>query len=51
MATGGFGAEVTESTDPGLKDSLGGAAYILTGIMNPQTISSRCVQGGQLHGS
>lgn len=41
VATGGSGAEITESTDPALKDSIGGAAYILTGIMNPQTISAR----------
>lgn len=41
VATGGFGAEVTESTDKGLKDSLGGAAYILTGLLKPHTISAK----------
>lgn len=32
VATGGFGAEVTAETDPGLKKILGGAAYFLTGL-------------------
>ena len=32
VATGGFGAEVTADTDPGLKKVLGGAAYFLTGL-------------------
>lgn len=31
VATGGFGTEITAQTDEGLKNSLGGAAYILTG--------------------
>jgi len=32
MATGGFGAGVTTETDPGLKKTLGGAAYVFTGL-------------------
>lgn len=32
VATGGFGTEVTVSTDPRLKKALGGAAYFLTGV-------------------
>lgn len=31
VATGGFGTEITAQTDEGLKDKLGGAAYLLTG--------------------
>ena len=31
VATGGTGAEITVQTDEGLKDKLGGAAYLLTG--------------------
>ena len=42
VATGGFGAEVTESTDTGLKDAIGGAAYIFTGLTSPQKLSARC---------
>ena len=41
VATGGFGAEVTEATDTGMKNTLGGAAYILTGLMKPHTISAK----------
>jgi diacylglycerol kinase family enzyme len=41
VGTGGFGAEITESTDSGLKDSIGGAAYILTGLTSPQKMSAR----------
>lgn len=41
VATGGFGAEITESTDTGLKDSIGGAAYILTGLTSPQKMSAK----------
>lgn len=33
MITAGFGAEVTVSTDPGLKKLLGGAAYSLMGFL------------------
>ena len=32
VATGGFGTEVTVKTDPRMKQQLGGAAYILTGV-------------------
>lgn len=32
VATGGFGTEITVTTDPRLKRHLGGAAYFLTGI-------------------
>ncbi len=32
VATGGFGAEITASTDPTLKSTLGGLAYVLSGI-------------------
>lgn len=32
MATGGFGASVTTETDPRLKKTLGGAAYLFTGL-------------------
>ena len=31
VATGGFGTEITAQTDEGLKDKLGGAAYLFTG--------------------
>lgn len=31
IATGGFGTEITAQTDEGMKNSLGGAAYLLTG--------------------
>lgn len=31
VATGGFGTEITAQTDEGLKNKLGGAAYLLTG--------------------
>jgi diacylglycerol kinase family enzyme len=42
VATGGFGAEITESTDSGLKDKLGGASYLLTGLTSPQKLSAKC---------
>jgi diacylglycerol kinase family enzyme len=41
VATGGFGAEITESTDSGLKDKLGGASYLLTGLTSPQKLSAK----------
>lgn len=31
MATGGFGTEAAKQTDSGLKDKVGGAAYLITG--------------------
>ena len=36
VATGGFGTEVTVKTDPKMKQQLGGAAYIITGM--PETL-------------
>ena len=33
VATGGFGTEVTVKTDPKMKQQLGGAAYIITGML------------------
>ena len=32
VATGGFGTEMTTKTDEGLKNSLGGLAYAITGM-------------------
>ena len=43
VATGGFGTEITAQTDEGLKDKLGGAAYLLTGkllLMQLLSVSS-----------
>lgn len=34
VATGGFGAQVTATTPPALKNFLGGGAYTLTGLIN-----------------
>ncbi len=31
VATGGFGTELTVKTDEGMKNSLGGMAYLITG--------------------
>lgn len=41
VATGGFGTEVTVRTRPEVKKALGGAAYLLTGISNPQSVAAR----------
>jgi lipid kinase YegS len=41
VATGGFGTELTVNTRPELKKALGGAAYLLTGIANPQSVTAR----------
>lgn len=41
LATGGFGTEVTVNTRPELKKVLGGGAYLLTGISNPQSVTAR----------
>ena len=41
LATGGFGTEITVNTRPELKKVLGGAAYLLTGISNPQSVTAR----------
>ena len=32
VATGGFGTEMTTKTDEGMKNSLGGLAYAITGV-------------------
>ncbi|KAK9822314.1 hypothetical protein WJX74_006531 [Apatococcus lobatus] len=40
VATGGFGTEMTTKTDEGMKNSLGGLAYAITGITNIGSISS-----------
>lgn len=34
VATGGFGTEITAQTDEGMKNNLGGAAYLLTGELS-----------------
>lgn len=41
MATGGFGTEVTVKTDPKMKQQLGGAAYIITGLTSFSSIASK----------
>ena len=41
VATGGFGTDVTINTPPELKKLLGGAAYLLTGIRQADSISAR----------
>ncbi|DBA94999.1 TPA: hypothetical protein ACH3X1_002521 [Trebouxia sp. C0004] len=41
MATGGFGTEVTVKTDPKMKQQLGGAAYIITGLTSFNSIASK----------
>ena len=38
VATGGFGTELTVKTDPKMKQQLGGAAYIITGICLASTL-------------
>ena len=35
LQLGGFGTEVTVKTDENLKQSLGGAAYVITGSADP----------------
>ena len=40
VATGGFGTEITAQTDEGLKDKIGGAAYLLTGALPQFCMSS-----------
>ena len=47
VATGGFGAEVTAETDPGLKKILGGAAYLVTGLSR---FNSMRAAAGRFHG-
>ncbi|KAK9802807.1 hypothetical protein WJX73_009820 [Symbiochloris irregularis] len=41
VATGGFGTEVTVQTDDDLKDKMGGAAYLFTGIAKFSSIASK----------
>lgn len=43
MATGGFGAQITDATPAALKRILGGAAYTLTGLSN--VASLRALEG------
>lgn len=47
MATGGFGTEVTSQTSEDLKKTLGGAAYLLTGLTRFTEIRAA---KGRLHG-
>jgi len=46
VATGGFGTEITAQTNEGLKDKIGGAAYLLTGMPSSSTITSAGVLFG-----
>lgn len=41
VATGGFGTQVTANTAPELKEALGGAAYLLTGLSQLQNVSAQ----------
>lgn len=41
VATGGFGTDITVNTPGELKKVLGGAAYLLTGLSQPSSISAR----------
>ncbi len=41
VATGGFGTDITVNTPSELKKILGGAAYLLTGLSQPSSISAR----------
>lgn len=41
VATGGFGAEITAATDPALKETLGSAAYLLTGLSHLSRIHAQ----------
>lgn len=41
VATGGFGTDITVNTPGELKKLLGGAAYLLTGLSQPSSISAR----------
>lgn len=44
VASGGFGAEVTTSTSPALKDWLGGFAYVLTGVSRLVSLEAKPVR-------
>jgi lipid kinase YegS len=41
VATGGFGTDITVNTPSELKRVLGGAAYLLTGLTQPSSISAK----------
>lgn len=40
MATGGFGTRITTETPEALKSALGGAAYVLNGLLRPDTLKT-----------
>ncbi|EKT56347.1 lipid kinase YegS [Providencia sneebia] len=40
MATGGFGTRITTETPDALKSTLGGAAYVLNGLLRPDTLKT-----------
>ncbi|KAK9822273.1 hypothetical protein WJX74_002034 [Apatococcus lobatus] len=41
VATGGFGTELTVKTDEGMKNQLGGMAYLITGVTSFNAIASK----------
>jgi lipid kinase YegS len=55
VVTAGFGAEITAQTPSELKDSVGGLAYLLTGISNLGALEARQAtlrwEGGQWSGA
>ncbi|TXG99731.1 MAG: lipid kinase YegS [Rhodocyclaceae bacterium] len=40
LVTGGFGSQVTAETDPALKHTLGGFAYVLTGLRRARELTA-----------
>lgn len=44
VASGGFGTEVTTATPPELKQLLGGAAYLLTGLFSWDSVTAKPVR-------
>lgn len=40
MATGGFGTRITTETPDALKSALGGAAYVINGLLRPDTLKT-----------
>ncbi|EMX8642274.1 lipid kinase YegS [Providencia stuartii] len=40
MATGGFGTRITTETPDALKSELGGAAYVINGLLRPDTLKT-----------
>ena len=40
MATGGFGTRVTTETPEALKSALGGTAYVINGLLRPDTLKT-----------